>query len=338
MTQRVYECLTGNRYIKENFPSVSSRNNNVVSIKVCENTQSRKNRLYVYDYGSNQWTYGFHSYDNRGIIFYSPSTQRYEFSGVAVSTYNVLRTGTKTKRIPISKNIRWDKRLQKGIINENLVCNDLNSVNTENFYIHHLENSGQFSGGSDIVISLLPIEERENPYDTVMYGICAIEVLGVKKRSKKDSSLSFTYHKFIDFQKWRSELVEHDILPVIAWTYEGESWFVVLTDNALYDGFYIGKNKLRHQQTNYSLVRKLDDYKMNPSQLFYCIRCHLKTVRVIDEIKKNRPIPCGVGNLRYLYSVGYQKTSTFEYDAVIEKIRKYMFETVGNNEIQSMED
>lgn len=326
MTQKIFECLTMNDYIKATFPTHRHPNGyNLSRIRVCTNTQRRKNRLYVYEEGLQKWTHGFYSYDKRGIIFYSSFTGKYEFSGIVSNVYHVDRCNKATGRNPVDKGMRWDRRLHKGIATENMIVEDLEQANILNLKIHHLENSGQFSGGSDIVISLNPVGAEELPYDTVLRGICAIEVLGTTKRYKTDDSLSFTYHKYVDFKRWQDELVDNDVLPVIAWNYEGTSWYVILTDSALYDGFYIHRGSEYHQQTNYALVRKIEDYKLNAIQLFYCLGCHLKTVDIIHKIEKNRPL--SVGSNALLVSCGYPLKQGCEYDNVVDKIRKYCFET-----------
>ncbi|MCX6665953.1 MAG: hypothetical protein NT038_07860 [Euryarchaeota archaeon] len=341
MTQRTFDVMTRNNYLKGCFPRVSyAKDANMIRIKVCENTQVRSTRLFVYDEGCNEWTHGFYSYDGRGIIFYSPRTHRYEFSGPIVNVWSrerVNKCGGMVSSEPVFNGLRWGRNLKKGIENENKICDNLNTANVDNLKIHHLENSGHLSGGSDIVVSLNPIEPEESSYDTVLRGVCAIEVLGIKKRGLTESTLSFMLHRFINFQRWRSDLIKNDVLPVIAWNYEGKSWFVIMTDSALYDGFYIGEGELKHQQTNYPLVRKILEYKLNVTQLFYCIRCHLKTVSIIHTIEKNKPVSYGQGS-EYFYSKGYPLKPVYDYDVVIDKIRSYLFETCGADESSYCKD
>jgi hypothetical protein len=277
----------------------------------------------VYDYGLNKWVNGFYSYDRRGIIFYSELTHKYEFSGTIVSIYDRSVGGSGSPYIPYCNGIRWDQKLKKAIDTEDLICADLHKSNVENYKIHHLPNSGHYSGGSDIVISFNDVDPQERPYDTVMRGFCGIEVLGVTKRYDNEQCLSFTYNKYVDFRKWRDNLNKNDVLPVIAWYYEGESWFVIMTDRALYDGFYIGDGEKRHQQTNYSLVRKLKNYKLTPDRLFARISRHLHTIDTIRDLEQHKPIPIGRGKDDYLYSPGYPHCSISDYDLKIENIRRY---------------
>jgi len=222
----------------------------------------------------------------------------------------------------------FEDRLQQGIANERVLCQDLQSVDS-GYYVHHLERSGLHAHGSDIVISKQKLPS-ETPFETVSDGVCAIEVVGVTVRDVDRCKPSLIYHKDKNLDEWRQELIENNVLPVIAWYYEGNCYYVVLTDDVLYEGFYITtKAKGFHQQHNNVPVRRLEPYLLNVNQLFYCIDCHVKTIGILKEIEGNIPL---VFENSTSVSNDFKHKNPMNYEHAISDIKRKGFTGEYNEE------
>jgi hypothetical protein len=299
----------------DKYKSLKQKPSNYI---ICSGTQKRKNHVYFYDPFSHCWTHGFKSYDGKGIVFYCPRTKRYEFSGVIIDSSII---GSRSfGRSPYAKSfLSFENRLQKGIETEKKIYENLKSIKSK-YYVHHLERSGLKSHGTDIVISKQK-DICENPFDTVCEGFCAIEVLGVRTRNKNLNPI-FTYRYDKDFYIWRSELLENDILPVIAWNHDNKSYYAILSNDVLFNCFWIKRNDEYHQQTGNVPISRISKYSINVKQLYDCLKWHLKVNKILKDIENNRPI--SLSNLN-LYSPSYKCRDPNIYDITIDKIKKYCF-------------
>ena len=301
------ECV--NKY--KSFRQIATR------LRICVGTQRRKHHVYVFDPFSNRWTHGFISYDGKGIVYYSPRARRYIFSGIIVES---ARIGSRLYgRGGFKYSLPFEFRLQKGIQAEKRIYENLKSVDSK-FHIHHLERSGLKSHGTDIVISKQK-ELYEDPFETVRNGVCAIEVLGVRVRNRNCKPI-FTYHYNKNFYVWRQELLDNDILPIIAWNQDDNCNYAVLSNDVLFNGFWIEHKGDYHQQTGNVPVSRISNYSISVYQLFDCLEWHLKTIKIIKKIKDKRPIR--LGDI-YLYSPSYRCEDPFMYDMAINRIKKYGF-------------
>jgi hypothetical protein len=254
--------------------------------EICANTQRNRNRVYLKEPYSNFWTYGFPSRDRLGIVYYSPFFRRYMFTGVIVEQYNVShgkRIGGYSKRgsrVPLFFRIEQGREIEKKIV----VDLTFAEVTTK-YFVYQLLLSGINSHGTDIVISLKEQPPDTYPFKAVREGVCAIEVLGVKHRGKKqDPKLIYDCKK--DFLKWRNELINYNVLPVLAWVLDDKCYYVILTDNALFNGMYTNYGGFFHQQKGYLPVSRLMPYAIDNNMLFNMIDVHVKTVNVIGEINR----------------------------------------------------
>jgi hypothetical protein len=242
------------------------------------------------------------------------------FSGVIVKSSPLGSGFSSSNRGNFGSYLRFQERLKKGIETENRICENLSSVDS-GFYIHHLEKSGLRSHGTDIVISKKN-EMCENPFETVRSGICAIEVLGVRNRNKKNNPV-FTYHVSKNFYNWQRELLDNNILPVVAWEHDDKSFYAVMSADALFKGFWTAHGGEWHQQTGNVPISRLNDYCMNVCQLFDCIDWHMKTLRTYNDIKDNVPLVIG-GNC--LTSPSFKCRDPAEYDIALDDVKEYGYE------------
>lgn len=281
----------------------------LTSYQICKGTQARSSHIYLKEPHSNKWTIAYKSHDRLGYVYYSNRNHKYMFTGVVWSDTRVthgsnLRGGGPSlghlmDAVPLAY------RITKGIRLEDFVCNDLEKSLPDGLHVLHLPFSGIHSGGTDIVIS----KQKELDYRNVMtkhgpktlpdspatvsHGVCAIEVAGCESRSSK-KPVRLTYCGK-DFNKWRWDLIRRDVLPVIAWYSDMTAHYVILSDKAYYDAFYVPYRGVMHQQMNHLPSERLQPYVIDGKTLYsrinslsYPLRDDLMFVyRSYDEYDRN---------------------------------------------------
>lgn len=295
-----------------------------VLYQICKNTQPRPNRIFIKEPHRDKWTVGFRSRDGLGYVFYSTLQRRYVFTGVIVGSCRVVTRSNLRGSSPFMRfRMPLSMRILQGHEVEDKVISDLEQVNP-GYTIHHLAFSGELSHGTDIVISKKK-SESNTPFDTVTDGICSIEVVGVCKRGKAKRP-RLTFHGDKDFNVWRRELIENDVLPVLAWTYDNSFYYMILTDDAYFNGMHTNYGGEWHQQTGYIPVERLQPYVINADILFSAIEYHIKTLKIIKKIKDSKP-RFMTGNLT-LYTPGFKCANRIEYELAVDNVQKIGYEGV----------
>lgn len=237
--------------------------------------KTQNNRVFVKGEGTwDKWVIGFPSYDGRGYVFWNERLHKWEFTGIVTDEREVRSKKLNGYSSRGYKTLPFEMKLQKGINEEKKIVEDLSTVFKEPYHVIRLPRSGLKCHGSDIVISFFSWDEisewhRKNyPFKYVVRNsIVAIEVLGIRMRGKHKHIPCFSYRYDKDFKWYMEELQQWDILPVIAWNYDGESHYMILDKYSLDKVFYYtNKDGERKPITGYAHVRDADLFRMNNNQ------------------------------------------------------------------------